>query len=106
MPKKQKLKHRIPLDLPAKEKKKVYKTLFGSIRNKVLQKLIILWYNACWTPQSKLGKRLRARLRRKEWPISPDRLAKELTLEDVMELLHVSKRTAREYRDALQIIVR
>jgi len=104
MPKEPISKHRIPLGLPAKEQKQVYKTLFKSVRSKVLQNLLMLWYNI-YQKKSKLGKRLRRRLRRKGYPISMDRLVRELTIEDVMGVISVSPRTAREYRDALQVMM-
>lgn len=80
----------------------IHKTVFHSIRNKVLQKLVLIWFNAFYSREMELNKRLSKRLAEQGLPHSKENLAFALTPEDIMEIIHCSKRTAIEYRDALR----
>ncbi len=76
--------------------------ILGSIRNKVLQKLVILACYYLWNfPANPNAQRL---LKDKNLLPMVENVVNEIPLEEIMRILHVSKRTAMEYKHALSIL--
>ena len=75
-----------------------------SVRSKVLQKLLILDFVIFECPRNLSPQRqdIQKRLLEKRMNDTNMNVCEELTLEEVMEILKVSKRTAMEYKEALR----
>lgn len=99
-------KYKIRLDVPPEAERLWHKTFTKSVRSKVLQKLILLWYNL-WIDQS-LGLHKAVKKRLIEQNLNPrikTNYAYEVKVEEVMELLHCSRQTAKEYIEALKVLL-
>ena len=98
-------KHKIQIAAHPKVAEFFNKHALHSIRNKVLQRLVLVWMNA-WTMSSgsSLYQALDQRLKARHLIFDKCNFAYLLSPEDVMSLLHCSKRTAREYIDALRFL--
>jgi hypothetical protein len=77
------------------------KAVIGCVRSKVLQRLLIIYWNVFYDMhESEIAKRAFERLKKKEHHdliFAPVNVAYGLRPEDIMPFLHVSKRTAWEY---------
>jgi len=78
------------------------KRLLGPIRSKVLQKLVILACYYLWDfPHNPNAQRL---LKDKNLRPIVENVVSLIPIEEIMRILHVSKRTAVEYKHALSIL--
>ena len=82
------------------------RTILHSVRSKVLQNLCFLWFLIEGSVETSLYEKLCIRLKEKEIRLTRSNLVYALELKDVMEVLQVSKRTAKEYIDALRYLIR
>lgn len=96
-------KHHIKINCDEATKRLLLSKLFLSIRSKVLQKLLLLWYNAY--SKSSLRKKLMERLVSQGIAVNRANLVRVLTPSDVIPIIHCSKRTAIEYIDALKVLM-
>lgn len=82
----------------------VFHEFLGSIRNRSLQKLCYIRFILMYTHDNGLCARIKERVRKQGY--SPDRenVAQEITLQEIMNLIGCSERTAIEYKKALQIM--
>ena len=96
-------KHKIKLKAEADIEKFIHKHVFRSVRNKVLQKLLLLAFQLKWS-KTGLYKTAAKRLVSKKLPLNLSNIAYELEPEDVMGIIGCSKRTAIEYVDALRYL--
>jgi hypothetical protein len=81
------------------------KRLYGSVRNKVLQKLLLLKFLLIvGIPgyEEALRGPMERRLKEKGLPVNDSNLVYDLKPEDIMPLIGVSRRTALEYLQALR----
>ena len=98
-------KHKIRLMVSPEVEEIWHKTFTKSIRNRVLQKLVLLWYNLWLYQDSELRQTIERRLMEKGLnPRLKANYVYEVKPEEVMKILNCSKRTAVEYIDALKII--
>ena len=83
------------------------RVILGSIRNKVLLKLLILYNYYFMKPRQQEIDAIMKRARKKNpnYLYNKINLAYALRPEDVMHIIHVSKRTAYEYIQALRIFI-
>ena len=96
-------KHNIELDISPEAQEYIRDWVFRSVRSKVLQKLLLIWF-LLWMlgNRSSLHRKVKKRLLKKYDPyLRKDDYATEISLEEIMEIIHCSKRTAIEYQDAL-----
>jgi len=99
-------KHKIRLDAPPEAERLWHKTFTKSIRSKVLQKLVLLWYNLWIDGSSELHQAVKQRLIKNNLnPKFKVNYAYEVKPKEVMKLLNCSRRTAIEYIEALRIIL-
>lgn len=96
-------KHKIKLKAEADVEKFIHKHVFRSVRNKVLQKLLLLAFQLKWS-KTELYKRAAKRLVKEKSLLNLSNIAYELKPEDVMGIIGCSKRTAIEYIDALRYL--
>jgi hypothetical protein len=75
--------------------------MFVSIRSKVLQKLVLLWRNFFWSYPDEIKKRLAE----KHLRIDRGNVAYALEPKDIIEVIGCSERTAKEYIQALRILM-
>lgn len=96
-------KHKLAISNPTAEKF-IHKHYFRSIRNKVLQKLVLLFCNFWLSREQPLYQEITKRLN--EQGLSNDlcNIVYELKPEDVMPIIGCSKRTAVEYIQALRVL--
>jgi hypothetical protein len=78
----------------------------GAIRNKVLQKVVLLNFNIFILPleNNPLRQGIEERLRAKNVNVNHRAIAWEITPEEVMKVLLVSRRTAQEYKRIMQVM--
>jgi hypothetical protein len=83
-----------------------HKYMFKSVRNQVLQKLMVIWFVWFYNSNSEGGAELIKRYEDtyKTEPESIGALAKCLKPEDVMETINCNRRTAIEYIQVLRFI--
>jgi len=96
-------KHKIKLEAEADVEKFIHKHVFRSVRNKVLQKLLLLAFQLKWS-ETELYKKAAKRLAEKKLLLNLSNVTYELEPEDVMGIIGCSKRTAIEYIDALRYL--
>lgn len=86
---------------------KFNKEILGSIRNKVLQKLLIVYNYYFMKPQQPEIDAIMERARKKNpnYVYSKINLVYALKPKDVMPIIRVSERTAYEYIQALRIFI-
>jgi hypothetical protein len=80
-----------------------FNKLSRSIRNKVLQKLVLIYWNLWWREKNELHQTVEKRLN--GLPHDGVNFAYCLKPEDVMPIIGCSRRTAIEYIDALKILM-
>jgi hypothetical protein len=76
------------------------KLILGSVRSKVLQKLLIVWYNVFYNMKNSavtLNAFKRAKEKNPNLIFDMGNVAYSLRPEDIMDMIHVSRRTAMEY---------
>mgnify|MGYP001065651556 CR=1 FL=1 len=96
-------KHKIKLKAEADVEKFIHKHVFGSVRNKVLQKLLLLAFQLKRS-ETELYKGAAKRLVEKKLLLNLASIAYELEPEDIMGIIGCSERTAIEYIDALRYL--
>lgn len=97
------MSHKIPLVGGSKFEEPIHKFL-GSIRSKVLQKLVLLWFLVVSGYASPLYQELETRVVAKGLPACASNRLYSLTPGDVMPLIGCSRRTAIEYIQALRTL--
>ena len=95
-------KHKIRIEEGWSTNELTHKYLFKSIRSKVLQRLVLLAYNATHSRELTLCRDIQKRLTEKGYVWNYSNVASELTPEDVMTVIPCKERTAKEYIDALR----
>jgi hypothetical protein len=83
----------------AKLDENFHKVFIKSCRNKTLQQLILIWYNYNYSLEFR--KKLKDRHPAKEYAMEDFYY---IQAEDIMDLLDVSKRTAEDYKSAIQVM--
>jgi len=83
----------------------IHKHVFRSVRSHTLQKLMLLWFNAYFSRELPLYKKLEERLRNKGLPLDRRNIVEALTLEDIMSVLSCSRRTAFDYKQTLRFLM-
>jgi hypothetical protein len=83
----------------------IHKIFFHSIRNKVLQKSVLVYYNFFYETEGENGKRLKERLSQRRLPWNKGNVAYSLLPEDIMQVLSCSERTAKEYIDFFRAVM-
>ena len=96
-------KHHINIKYDEATERFLLSKLFLSVRSKVLQKLLLLWFNVY--SKNVLRRKLVERLVSQGIAVNRVNLVRVLTPSDVMPMLHCSKRTAIEYIDALKVLM-
>jgi len=81
-----------------------YRAYFGSIRNKVLQKFVFLWFQVLYGSPTVLRQKISAELKEEGYSDSDSNIVWALKCSDVQELIGCSERTAKEYLAALRRI--
>jgi len=84
------------------------KVILGCIRSKVLQKLLIVYWDVLYDiNRSPIAKKAFERLKKKEPYVAFNRVSVAYALqpEDIMDIIKVSRRTAWEYIKALREIL-
>jgi len=82
----------------------IHKHVFHSVRNRVLQKLLLLYFNL-WGFETELHEKVEKRLADKKLVHDKASFAYEITPEEVSEVIGCSRRTAIEYVDALKTLM-
>lgn len=77
-----------------------FNRLIGSVRCKALQKLLILWYNLIFDMESSpVARKIYERVREKnpKAALTKENILLHVRVDEVMEMLGVSERTAKDY---------
>lgn len=93
-------KHKIPIKTDWKTKRYLDKFFFRSIRSKVLQKMVLLYYNFFYQKDKEVAKRLSE----VGLPWNKENVAWELKTDDIIRIIGCSERTAKEYIDAFKTL--
>lgn len=99
-------KHRIPLNCEDGEEAFLDRFVFKSVRSKVLQKLLLIWYNLFYSERNQMQERIYKRLKEQKLPRDRVNIVWELKPKDVMDVIGCSSRTAKEYIDAMRCFYR
>lgn len=83
----------------------IHKAFFHSIRNKVLQKAVLIYYNFFYETKSENGKKIAKRIAEKGLPWKKCNVAAVLIPEDITQVLGCSERTAKEYIDFYRAVI-
>ena len=87
------------------QEKQSRKSLFGSIKNKSLLRVAVLYYTFFFGSPTEPREAIKQRLRTKGIPLYKDTIALELQPSDVAPIIHCSDKTAQEYIDLLRIVI-
>lgn len=101
-----KAKHKLRLG-DEESNEEFHKYAFKSVRNKSLQKLMLVWYVFMYNSKSDAPKELMKRYREKNQSEEPQSLGDIISMlkpEDVMRVLHCNRRTAIQYIQVLRFI--
>ena len=80
-------------------------SLFGSIKNKCLLRLAVLYYTFFFGSPTGPREAIEQRLLAKGIPLYNDNIAFELKPSDVAPIIHCSEKAAQEYIDLLKLLM-
>jgi hypothetical protein len=98
------MKHKIVVSEDEGLNRLWHETFTRSVRSKVLQKLILLWFNLWIDQESELHQLVKKRILGRGLPLVRGNFIYEVKPEEAMEILGCSKRTAIEYLNTLRIL--
>jgi hypothetical protein len=87
------------------QEKQHRKGLFGSIKNKSLLRLAVLYYTFFYGSPTGPREAVKQRLWAKGIPLYNNHIAFELKPSDVAPIIHCSERAAQEYVDLLKLLM-
>ena len=95
-------KHHLQIDASEQETAFIHKFVFRSVRNKVLQKLLLINYNLFYETQNPILERINKRLHEQHILSNKSNISWELKPEDITDIIGCSQRTAKEYISVFQ----